>query len=152
MNGNTIPKNALILGYSGVIPFAATAILVALGNTELRQMALDAFLVYGAVILSFLGGIRWGAATSDGTSTVSAHGLLASVLPSLWAAFFLWWPSDHITVWGLMVGFILMGLADWLYPGLKVAIWMRPLRVRLTLAVVACHLVVIGLLSRINVG
>ena len=141
MNGKTIPKNALILGYSGVIPFAATALLVALGSVELRQLALSGFLVYGAVILSFLGGIRWGAASS--ASSDPARGLVVSVLPSLWAAFFLWWPSDDISAWGLMAGFILMGLADWLYPGLHVPSWMRHLRTRLTLAVVACHLVVV---------
>lgn len=139
-----IPPNAQILGYSGVIPFAAAAFLVALDSFGMRQAALDGFLIYSAVILSFLGGIRWGAAAS--ASTASGRGLVVSVIPSLWAAFFLWWPSDHISAWGLMAGFILIGLADWLYPGLKVAAWMLPLRVRLTLAVVACHLVVIAVM------
>lgn len=142
MNRKKIPSNALILGYAGVIPFAASAALVALANGEVRLLALDGFLVYGAVILSFLGGIRWGAAATASAGTV--RGLVFSVLPSLWAAFFLWWPSDHISAWGLMAGFVLMGLADWLYPGLKVAAWMLPLRVWLTLAVVACHVLVIA--------
>jgi len=141
MDRKPIPLIALILGCSGVIPFAATAALVALDHAGLRQMALDGFLIYGAVILSFLGGIRWGAASS--ASSKPARGLIVSVLPSLWAAFFLWWPSDDLSVWGLMAGFILMGFADWLYPGLNVPSWMRPLRMWLTLAVVACHLVVV---------
>ena len=141
MDKNTIPAKALILGYSGVIPFAATAALVALDNAAMRQVALDGFLIYSGVILSFLGGIRWGAASS--ASSDPARGLVVSVLPSLWAAFFLWWPSDDISAWGLMAGFILMGLADWFCPGLNVPSWMRHLRTRLTLAVVACHLVVV---------
>lgn len=140
----TIPANALILGYSGVIPFAAAAGLVAFGDAGMRQMALDGFLVYSAVILSFLGGVRWGAASS--ASIVPTRALVFSVAPSLWAAFFLWWPSNPLSAWGLMTGFILMGLADWLYPGVKVAAWMLPLRVRLSLAVVACHLIVIAVI------
>jgi len=130
-----------MLGYSGVIPFAAMVVLLALDTTGTRQLVLDGFLIYSAVILSFLGGIRWGAAAS--ASSNSTRGLAVSVLPSLWAGLFLWWPSDHVSAWGLMSGFILMGLADCFYPGLKVARWMQPLRMRLTLAVVACHLLVI---------
>lgn len=144
LDRKTIPRKASVLGYSGVIPFAAAALLVALGNADMRQLALDGFLIYGAVILSFLGGIRWGAAASAGNN--AARGLVVSVLPSLWAAFFLWWPSEQVSAWGLMAGFILMGLADWFYPGLKVAAWMMPLRLRLTLAVVACHLLVVAVL------
>jgi hypothetical protein len=34
-------------------------------NFAAGQAALNAFLVYGAVILSFLGGIRWGDASSS---------------------------------------------------------------------------------------
>jgi len=144
MDKKTVPPKAAILGYAGVIPFAATAALVARDTTGMRQLALDGFLIYAAVILSFLGGIRWGAAISK--SAGSTRGLIISVLPSLWAAFFLFWPSDHISAWGFMAGFLMMGLADWLHPGQNIPSWMRPLRMRLTLAVVACHLVVITVL------
>ena len=140
-NRTTIPVEAAVLGYSGIIPFAAAAALVALGTASMRPLALDGFLVYAAVILSFLGGIRWGAASMARPGP--GRELVISVMPSLWSAFFLWWPPDSIAVWGLMAGFILMGLADWFYPGPGVAAWMRPLRMRLTLAVVACHVVVL---------
>jgi hypothetical protein len=105
---------------------------------------MEGFLIYAAVILSFLGGIRWGAASTAGTTP--GRELVFSILPSLWSAIFLWWPSEYIATWGLMTGFILLGLADWFYPGLNVPSWMRPLRIRLTLVVVACHLVVITVL------
>ena len=138
---NTIPPYASALGYLGVIPFAVAAAMVVFGSAGMRQVALDGFLIYAAVILSFLGGIRWGAASTAATDPRRA--LIFSILPSLWAALFLWWPADHITAWGLMSGFVLMGLADWFYPGLNAPSWMRPLRIRLTLAVVGCHLLVI---------
>ena len=140
-NKTTIPGKAAVLGYAGVIPFAAAAALVTLGTASVRPVALDGFLVYAAVILSFLGGIRWGAASIARTGP--GRELVISVLPSLWSAFFLWWPPDNLALWGLMTGFILMGLADWFYPGPNVAAWMRPVRMRLTLAVVACHVVVL---------
>ena len=142
MEKATIHQKAAVLGYAGVIPFAGAAALIMLGTTDTRPKALSGFLVYSAVILSFLGGIRWGAAAT--ASTGPARELVLSVLPSLWSAFFLWWPSGNGAVWGLMTGFILLGLADWFSPGLNVPSWMRPLRMRLTLAVVACHLVVVS--------
>jgi hypothetical protein len=144
MNKKPVPAKAAILGYSGVIPFAAAAVLAVFGDPNLRQLALDGFLIYAAVILSFLGGIRWGAASSYGQDP--GRGLVFSVLPSLWAAFFLWWFPAVTATWGLMMGFIIMGVADKLYPGANVAVWMASLRMRLTLAVVACHLVVLSAL------
>jgi hypothetical protein len=144
MNGVHIPRKAAILGYAGVIPFIAPIILMLVAEPAIKQHAIDAFLVYGAVILSFLGGIRWGAASTDNTDTGRAF--LVSVAPSLWAAACLLWPSDLVSVLGLMAGFVLMGLADWFYPGLRVGSWMRHLRKRLTLAVFASHLMVIGLM------
>ncbi|MGD9265724.1 MAG: DUF3429 domain-containing protein [Lysobacterales bacterium] len=144
MNNRRIPAKAAVLGYSGLIPFAAAAAVIVLGGAQIRQTALDGFLVYGAVILSFLGGIRWGAASSGAGDR--GQGLIFSILPSLWAAFVLWWFPAVIAAWGLMIGFIVMGLADRLYPGRRVAAWMAPLRVRLTLAVVACHLLVVSVI------
>jgi hypothetical protein len=82
----TIPTKAAVLGYSGVIPFAATAALITMDGADIRLIALAGFLVYGAVILSFLGGVRWRAASS--ASQRAGQGLVISVLLSLWAAFF----------------------------------------------------------------
>jgi hypothetical protein len=144
VNGQKIPAKAAILGYAGVIPFIAAVLLMLFAEPLLQQFAVEAFLVYGAVILSFLGGIRWGAASSGDTDVGKA--LLISVVPSLWAAACLLWPSDLVSAYGLMAGFVMMGLADWFYPGLRVGSWMRHLRKRLTLAVFASHLAVIGLM------
>ena len=139
-----VPAKAAILGYSGVIPFAAAVAMVAFGDDSLGQMALEGFLVYAAVILSFLGGIRWGAASiSDQEPGLQ---LIFAVLPSLWAAFFVWWFPAVTAIYGLMTGFIIMGFADSLYPAPRVAAWMAPLRLRLTVGVVACHLVILSVI------
>jgi len=144
MNVTNIPGKAGLLGYAGVIPFIAAVVLMGSTGPELKRIALDAFLVYGAVILSFLGGIRWGAAAT--AKSDANHALVVSVLPSLWAFVCLLLPSSEASVWALMTGFMLVGLADWLYPGLGVASWMRPLRIRLTLLVILFHLLAIGLI------
>ena len=147
MNGPQIPRNAALLGYAGVIPFAALAALSALGFEFAGRDALSGFVTYGAVILSFLGGIRWGAAAASGNGR--PVGLGFSVLPSLWAFFFLWWGEPSTAAWGMFAGFLLLGLADGfsVAPGLPA--WMRRLRLRLTAAVAVCHLpvLVVPLLS-----
>lgn len=137
-----IPRGAAVLGYAGVVPFAILALTFAAGPEPAAGKALDGFLIYGAVILSFLGGIRWGAAAS--VAARNGVALAISVAPSLWAAFFLWWPGVQGAVWGLLAGFILMGAADWLRPGIMMPAWMRPLRARLTAAVAVCHLPVVA--------
>lgn len=59
-----IPVAPLTLGLAGLIPFWALALALSLhGAVGLAPATLDAMLAtYGAVIVSFLGGIRWGLA------------------------------------------------------------------------------------------
>jgi len=59
------PRGAQILGYGGLVPFAGTGVLAWISwPTEMAQTALQAQLVYAAIVLSFIGGIRWGIAMS----------------------------------------------------------------------------------------
>eukprot|EP00088_Acartia_fossae_P003666 TRINITY_DN11568_c0_g1_i2.p1 TRINITY_DN11568_c0_g1~~TRINITY_DN11568_c0_g1_i2.p1 ORF type:complete len:205 (-),score=0.63 TRINITY_DN11568_c0_g1_i2:94-708(-) len=53
------PKPALYLGLAGVIPFAAGPLYM-LNSGFLLPDIVTAQLAYGATILSFLGGVRWG--------------------------------------------------------------------------------------------
>lgn len=100
----SIPVPALVLGLGGLIPFLSTALLIWIDlpveqwlpewlvrerdKSELAMLALGA---YGAVILSFLGGIRWGNLLFDHASLSNWMPLLLSVLPSLiaWSALLL---------------------------------------------------------------
>lgn len=100
----SIPAPALVLGLGGLIPFLSAALLIWVdlavdqwlpvwivrerSTSELASVALGA---YGAVILSFLGGIRWGNVLFDRASLQNWMPLLLSVLPSLiaWAALML---------------------------------------------------------------
>jgi hypothetical protein len=82
----------LVLGLAGLIPFWVLAI--ALAQTGLRPWdseAIDSALVtYAAIILSFLGGIRWGLAVARSDSDDAALPYIISIVPSLAA-------------WGLLV-------------------------------------------------
>ena len=53
-----IPKAACLLGFAGLIPFFTAAAIGLVGAIPLHDISLKALLAYGAVILSFLGGIR----------------------------------------------------------------------------------------------
>tara|TARA_Y100001936_G_scaffold80916_1_gene79482 strand:+ start:1334 stop:1762 length:429 start_codon:yes stop_codon:yes gene_type:complete len=70
-------KTKIILGYLGFIPFATFTILPwILGDNWLRP-SLIALVIYGAIIISFLGGIIW--QTSKKQSDLIA-GILFSLL------------------------------------------------------------------------
>ena len=80
-NKRDVPANALILGYSGLLPFIAGAALCHPIAAEYRPFGATLLIDYGAIILSFMGGVHWGAAMM---SNGGDNGKLAkSVLPSL---------------------------------------------------------------------
>ncbi|WP_018260485.1 DUF3429 domain-containing protein [Methylobacterium sp. WSM2598] len=79
------PAGALVLGAAGLIPFLGLALLLLLGRGEVAGLAVrPALAAYAAVIASFLGGIRWGAASRGGRQA----DYVVAVVPSLlaWAA------------------------------------------------------------------
>jgi predicted neutral ceramidase superfamily lipid hydrolase len=52
-------KTKVILGYLGFIPFAAFTILPWILGEKWLRPSLISLIIYGAIILSFLGGIIW---------------------------------------------------------------------------------------------
>lgn len=47
------------LGVAGLVPFVVTLPAAYLASPPGQALAIQAFLAYGAVILSFLGGVHW---------------------------------------------------------------------------------------------
>jgi len=133
-DGGRLPKSAVWLGWAGVLPFG----LLAAGTwlAPWRDPAAQAFLAYGAVILSFLGGVRWGRAMACGAS---AGQFAASVLPSLWAwlAWFALPPAAAL--WMLAAGFALAARWDGRRDPLAAPASFRRLRLGLSAAVLALH-------------
>lgn len=92
MRETPIPRPALILGLSGLIPFFAAAGGIWFAPGGWASAAVTVMYGYGAVILSFLGGVHWGRALAGDDSAPPEWGrLIWSVTPSLlgWALLFL---------------------------------------------------------------
>jgi hypothetical protein len=75
-----MPLPVRVLAILGIAPFAVGALAVS-SAPEIKPEAAHALLIYGAVILSFLGGIRFGIAMLDEGSGWNAFGM--STLPAL---------------------------------------------------------------------
>ncbi|KAM6948141.1 transmembrane protein 69 [Aplochiton taeniatus] len=127
------PKPALYLGFSGLLPFVAAPLLMVATQSFYAEVAY-AQVVYGASIVSFLGGARWGFAIPEGSPAQPDWMNLGNgVVPSLlaWLALLC---RDNITEGALLV---IMGLGLSLhydlillpgYPG-----WFKAMRTILTL-------------------
>jgi len=130
----TIPRSALILGVLGLIPFVAGGILVwvpQLGG--IRPSLPPLVFYYAALIISFLGGVRWGAAMQNKTAGATlARELSASVLPTLitLVCFILSLPAAIVM---LLVLITSQGLLDVLAARQDTLVsWYGPLRILLS--------------------
>lgn len=141
----TIPSLALWLGLAGLLPFLVSVSVAWLAPIAWQMLAIQAFLYYSAVILSFLGGIQWGVAMS--LETVGSTGfrirLLLSMVPSLIA-----WPAlllHPLTgAWVLAIGFVLVRFHELsLHGRAELPDWYQSLRLHLTLIVLASHALLI---------
>lgn len=138
---NEIPTPARWLGFGGLLPFGAAAVGgLMISDPVLHELSLRALLAYGAVILSFLGGVRWGLAIVPTASASLATSLAISVLPPLlgWAALLLP-PAGGL--FALAIGFAGMLILDTQLP--QAPCWYRRLRMPLSLG--ALGALVLGL-------
>uniref|UniRef100_A0A1A8G5N5 Transmembrane protein 69 n=1 Tax=Nothobranchius korthausae TaxID=1143690 RepID=A0A1A8G5N5_9TELE len=127
------PRPALYLGFSGLIPFLSAPLLMATTQTFYPEVAC-AQVLYGASIVSFLGGVRWGFAIPTGSpAKPDWMNLGNSVVPSL-LAWLVLLCRDNITEGALVV---IMGLGLSLHYDLTLLPgypnWFRAMRTVLTL-------------------
>lgn len=142
-----IPLAALITGFAGVLPMAACAYaLVTQAKLPMLDEPARALIGYCAIILSFLGGVRWGHALRMSDAGLQGRAIVISVLPALVA----WLLVLQPTLMGfvlLPVLFVLMALLDERLPELGAPFWYRKLRRMLTVAVVLVLMVAIYALT-----
>jgi len=102
------PKTPRALMYAGILPFAGclTAMVFAQDNPGQTQLAALIMVVYGAVILSFVGGVRWGVEMTKRERPRLGE-LLASILGALFG-------------WALVIGFFQLEytMRPWLCVGM----------------------------------
>ena len=80
-----VPRAARILGFAGLIPFAFFALAALLADDPWAGAAQRILAQYGAVILAFMGGCRWGFAAAGMGDGPEMTPLLMAVLPAIWA-------------------------------------------------------------------
>ncbi|XP_069794869.1 transmembrane protein 69 isoform X2 [Narcine bancroftii] len=128
------PKPALYLCYGGLIPFVSAPLFMVITKTYFPELVF-AQIAYGAAILSFLGGIRWGFSIPENSPAKPDWlNLGNSVVPSLFAWIALLF-HDNLTEATIM---IVMGLGVALHYDLNLLPgypkWFRALRTVLTVA------------------
>ena len=127
------PTPALALGFSGLIPFVAAPVYMINCGVFMPDVA-QAQLCYGASILSFLGGVRWGLTLPLGTTQPpNWSNLLYGVTPSLiaWLGLLASQPIGFLTVIGGLGVAGYMDIAMWGYPA-----WFKGMRFVLTFVAV----------------
>lgn len=127
---DAVPPAALWLGGLGALPFVALAAGHILTSGEAASLTGFALAAYGAVILSFLGGIRWGLAVAPrGVGGSLTMPLTLSVVPSLigWGALLAPAPASLLILASTFLAVLLWdrraaqtGAAPFWYPRLRV--------------------------------
>ncbi len=129
---------ATLLGYGGAFPFIGFGALIVTDSTAWDIEVETVLLFYGAVILSFLGGIHWGRVASSDKQAISGDAvfLLWSITPPLvaWVALLLPQTIGAVVMTGCLcltyfIDVALCQSGEW-------QSWMKGLRLHLTL--VAC--------------
>ena len=152
----TLKQWANILGYSGTIPFISLAVILLLDASSTTPaasgpaasgLAASALHLYGAIILSFLGGLHWGRiACNPDIKPSDKWFLIYSVIPSLmgWSSYLLsdiWQGAALMLIAGFIISYVIdirfIRLGAW-------QSWMKPLRTNLTF--IACFSLTVLLL------
>lgn len=129
-----IPPAARWLGFAGLLPFLGAATAMLLADGALQAFAALALPAYGAVILSFLGGIRWGLAMADAKPGRLPARLAISVAPSLagWVALLLPGAAGLLLLAAGFAAMLVLDLRTQMAPA-----WYAKLRLPLSLGAIA---------------
>ncbi len=112
VRSDRIPGSALALGLAGLLPFAAAALSPWLPVPGLPAgLGLEVGRIYGAIILSFLGGIRWGTALGPYGEKRQSLEFATSTLASL-AGFTALFLPQVLGLSLLIAGFLMQALWD----------------------------------------
>ena len=119
-----IPSPALWIGLAGLIPFYAAVIWRMFAEGPDANSGEMSFTLYAAVILSFLGGTRWGREVAQSMGVPRTRELSLSILPALggWLAAAAHLGGYQQIAWaGLILAFALAFFWDW--RGSREGVW-----------------------------
>jgi hypothetical protein len=106
------PPQLWVIAALALLPFPAAAVAYGYGPPEVARPALSVILTWSAVVLAFLGGVRWG--LESGRAEPRAGRLLVSVISPV-AAWGIFLARGRFDVSWLLAGFILAFLLQWLF-------------------------------------
>lgn len=141
---NTQDKStpAIIMSLFSIVPFVGCALTLLLLGKEnpVFGPVVEMFKTWSAIMLAFLGGVRWGSSVfsaPDSPSKMSA----ATLLPVAgWLALFI---SGPFGILALLVIFCAQGAWDSFSKTLThMPLWYAKVRIMFVLLIVACHMVV----------
>ncbi|NNJ91243.1 MAG: DUF3429 domain-containing protein [Gammaproteobacteria bacterium] len=142
-HSSTIPKQALLLGYGGLIPFVTLSAATWFPASHRLVQVHEALLLYASIILTFMGAIHWGVAMTRALAPNSLQ-LTISIIPALiaWFASFTSQSVNYVILYISFAGLCLIDsksskqgdLPDW-YPKLRV-----PLTTVVVISLISAHL------------
>jgi hypothetical protein len=133
MRQTSMPISVGLLGYGGLIPFIGLAVMSFMDPAH-GILYRGALLLYGSIILSFVGAIHWGVAmmAADLSDQDRRTCYVWSVVPALmgWATYVF---SPVTAALVLVMGFLLQYWRDATFARkIEWPAWYLPLRIRLT--------------------
>lgn len=106
-----VPVNSAVLGYGPMLPLVAAAVAVWVATGALAEVALRLAIIWGALVLTFIGGVRRGFGFAlDRTSTASE--IASSTSYFVIAGLALVLPYPDLALAALAFGFLLAGWLD----------------------------------------
>lgn len=129
------PRPLWVVAMLGLLPFPLSAALYVWGPSDVAGPALTVTLTWSAVVLAFLGGIRWGLETARVEPRWQR--LALSVVSPL-AAWTLVFSRGVIEVPWLLCGFMAAFILQWLYDHTAPDVPARYPRLMTTLTLGAC--------------
>lgn len=106
------PPQLWVIAALALLPFPAAAVAYGYGPPEVASPALTVILTWSAVVLAFLGGVRWG--LESARTEPRAGRLIASVISPV-AAWGIFLARGRLEVSWMLAGFILAFLLQWLF-------------------------------------
>ncbi|MEN2494910.1 MAG: hypothetical protein TECD_00820 [Hyphomicrobiaceae bacterium hypho_1] len=143
LNSHTsVPFAALTWGWAGIIPFVASSYASVFADEIWKQYSLQIITQYGAIILTFMGGVHWGILLNK--LKTSSWLYSTGIMPSLFAVVTILLPPLY-AIPVLVIGLITVLICDLCFVNLKIMpIWYGRLRIQLTLVAVVCLLVALA--------
>jgi hypothetical protein len=136
------PKGPWAIGLAGLLPFYAALAGGQFAGAPYNGVSVTVFFTYSAIILSFLGGTRWGFEIASRPEGPGFFTLFFAVVPSLvgLVAAVSQYVAPLLGLGLLLAGFIITWLWDYVTSGgstRRWPLWYRPLRSVLTLGAIA---------------